>query len=512
MQNAGAAWLMTTLVASPALVSLMQTATSLPTFLFGLPAGALADIVDRRRLMLATQAWMLASALALAVLTVLGEVGPWTLLALTFSIGAGVALSGPAWQATSPHLVPPAELPSAVALNGVAVNLGRAAGPAAGGLLLSAAGASAVFFANAASFVGMLGVVFRWTPPTRRWTLPPERVASAVLAGVRYLRHSPPLRAVLVRTVLFVGGASALFALLPVVASRELDVGSAGFGLLLGVLGLGAIAGAALLPRLRRLLSLDALVVSGTLVVGGALLVLALLHDLAAAFVALLAAGLSWIALLSSLNVVAQTSTPAWVRARALAAYLLVFQGGQAIGSIVWGGVAELASLRSALLASVVFLLLGAAAARRWRLRPGLEPEVTPFSWPEPSVHDEAGPSLDEGPILVTVEYRIARGDVEEFLRLVREVGRVRRRDGAYRWGIYRDLADPERYLETFLLESWVEHLRQHHRGTVADRRLTERLRELHRGEEPPAVSHLAGEAWLGGVVDVGRLRGSARG
>lgn len=500
MQNAGAAWLMTSLAASPALVALMQTATSLPTFLFGLPAGALADVVDRRKLLLITQSWMLGAAVVLAVVTIAGAVTPALLLVLTFAIGLGVALTGPAWQATSPHLVPPEDLPSAVALNGVAVNVGRAVGPAAGGLLLTAAGAGAVFLTNAASFVAMLVAVGRWKPSTRERMLPAERLPGAVRAGLRYLRHSPPLRAVLVRTALFVAGASALFALLPVVARRELGLGSAGFGLLLTVLGIGAIGGAALLPRLRARLALDALVVSATVAFAGALAGLALGSSLWIAFPSMLVAGLAWISLMASVNVAAQTSTPRWVRARALGSYLLVFQGGLALGSVVWGVVAETTSVSTALLAAAAFLGAGLAAVPRFRLRRPRERDLTPYQWPEPLVEGE--PDLDRGPVLVTVEYRVDPARAREFVAVMRELGRTRRRDGAYRWSVYRDVADPERFVETFLVESWIEHLRQHRRGTVADQELIERVHAFHLGPERPLVSHLIGEARLAGLLE----------
>lgn len=500
MQNAGAAWLMTSLAASPALVALIQTATSLPTFLLGLPAGALADIVDRRRLLIATQSWMLVVAAALAGLTIAGVVTPALLLLLTFAIGVGVALTGPAWQATSPYLVPAHDLPGAVALNGVAVNVGRAVGPAAGGLLLAAAGAGAVFLTNAASFVGMIAVVVRWRPKVAKPALPAERLPGAMRAGLRYVRHSPPLRAVLVRTALFVLGASALFALLPLVARRELGLGSAGFGLLLAVLGVGAIGGAGLLPRLRSWAPPDLLVAVATALFSGSLVALALAHELAIAFPAMLAAGVAWISLMASLNVAAQTSSPRWVRARALGAYLLVFQGGLAIGSIIWGAVATAASVSTALLGAAAFLVAGLLAAPRFRLRSGGERDVTSHQWPEPLVSAE--PDHDRGPVLVTVEYRVDPDQAGEFVAAMRELGRTRRRDGAYRWGLFRDVADPERFVETFLVESWVEHLRQHRRGTVADRELLERIHGYHRGPRAPVVSHLLSEARLAGVLE----------
>lgn len=490
MQNAGAAWLMTTLSASPVLVALMQTATSLPTAVLGLPAGALADTVDRRRLLIATQTWMLLAAAALAGLTFAGETTPAILLGLTLAIGIGVALTGPAWQATSPHLVPPEELSRAVAMNGVAVNVGRAAGPAFGGLLLAAAGAASVFLANAVSFMGLLGVVtVRWRPAPAERTLPPERLVGAIRAGLRFVRHSPPLRAVLVRAGLFVLGASALFALLPVIARNRLGLGSGGFGLLLGLLGVGAIAGAWLLPSLRRRLPAERLVLAGTLALAASIAAVAATGLLEVAFPAMLVAGLAWITLMTSFNVAAQTGAPAWVRARALSAYLIVFQGGLALGSASWGAVASAAGSRDALFGAAGFLVAGLAAAPRFPLRVQRESDLRTVTWSDPLV--EAEPAHEDGPVLVSIEYRIAAEDERAFLALMAEVRRVRRRDGAYRWSLYRDLADPGRLVESFLVQSWLEHLRQHERGTAADRALRDRVRALHRGDGPPHVSHL---------------------
>jgi predicted MFS family arabinose efflux permease len=503
MQNAGAAWLMTSLSHSPALVALMQTATSLPTFLLGLPAGALADIVDRRRLLLACQVWMLAAALVLAVLTLLGAMNPALLLALTFAIGVGVALSGPAWQATAPHLVPRSELAGAVALNGVAVNLGRAVGPAVGGLLLAAAGTAAVFFANSLSFVGLIAVAgFFWHPAPRRRTLPNERLPGAVRAGARYLRHTPELRAVLVRTALFVGGASALFALLPVVARQTLSLSSSGFGLLLGMMGVGAIAGAWQLPKLRRRIRPQPLTVGCTAVFAAVLLGLSYAGDVVEASVLLVVAGVAWIGMLTSLNVVAQVGAAPWVRARALAAYLMVFQGGLALGSAGWGLVAEATGPGRALALAAAFLAIGLLAVVRYPLAADPDRDLAPSPIEDPRAADDLRP--DQGPVLVTVEYLVDPDEADGFLRAASELGRIRRRDGAYRWGIYRDVAEPGRYLETFLVESWLEHLRQHRRSTAADMRARERVREFHLGPDEPEVTHLVSANTRPRVAPVG--------
>ena len=324
MHDVGAAWLMTSLTPSPLLVALMQTATSLPIFLLALPGGALADIVDRRRLLLVTQSWMCATAVALGLVTLAGVTTPAVLLALTFALGLGAALNMPAWQATTPEMVPRAQLLAAVALGGVGFNVTRAVGPALGGLIVAVAGSGAVFLLNALTFLGVIGAVYTWRRPPRERRLPPEHVLGAMRAGVRYVRHAPLFRTVLVRTAVFIICGSATWALLPVVGRRDLGLSALGYGVLLGCLGLGAVAGSAVLPRLRARLSVDALVIVATIIFGAATLALAHLRSFPLLSAVMLVAGVAWIALMSSLNVAAQVAILGWVRARALAVYLLL--------------------------------------------------------------------------------------------------------------------------------------------------------------------------------------------
>jgi MFS family permease len=320
------------------MVSLMQTATSLPFFLLALPSGALADIVDRRRLLVVTQAWMLCAAATLGVCTLLHLTGPWTLLALTFAIGLGNALNAPAWAATTPELVPPEQLPAAVALSSISINVARAVGPALGGFLVAALGTGWVFLLNATSFLGVVTVLVRWRREVHVSSrLPPEDVPGAMRAGMRYVRHSAPLRAVLLRTAVFVVPASALWALLPLLARRDLGLSATGYGLLLGCLGVGAIAGAFALPRLRARVTSDRLVFLASLAFAGASWSVGRVGSPVLDGVVLLGGGVAWIAAMSTLNVSAQNAVPAWVRARALAVGLLVVQGGLALGGLLWG-------------------------------------------------------------------------------------------------------------------------------------------------------------------------------
>src|SRR5215831_3560070 len=496
MQNVGAAWLMTALTPSPVMVALVQAATSLPVFLVGLPAGALADIIDRRRLLLWTQGWMLASAAVLGLLTLVGITTPWVLLTLTFALGLGAAMNAPAWQAIVPDLVPRAELSAAVALNGTSFNLARAVGPALGGLIIAAAGTAAVFLLNAASFLGVLIVLYRWQRPQSASLLPPEHVFGAMRAGVRYVRHAPALHAVLLRIGSFIVCGTALWALLPLVAQQGLGLGAIGYGGLLGCLGLGAVAVAILLPRAQRKVAINSLVAGATGLFAATTLVVAYEHSVVLVSAAMMAGGMVWMVLMSTFTVAVQTAVPAWVRARALAVYMLVFQGGMAVGSALWGAVATHTGIPTALLSAALGLIVGFIALARYRLPPVDGRDVTAtLHWDEPVVVRQPRP--DDGPVLVLIEYRIAPEQAHEFARAMRALRLVRLRDGAFRWGLFGDTADPGRYIETFVVESWAEHLRQHERMTVGDREVRNRATAFHIGDTPPVVSHfISAYAW----------------
>jgi len=493
MQDVGESWLMVSLTTSPMLVALVETAGSLPIVLLALPAGALADVVDRRRLLLITQSWMLVSAAVMGVLTLTGMVTPWLLLSLTFALGLGTAMNGPAFQAILPELVPRHEIPAAVTLTGVAVNVSRAVGPALGGLLVAAAGSGVVFLLNAVSFLGVMVVIYRWQRPPQRSTLPPEHIFGAMRAGLRYVRHAPELRAALVRTAVFILCASALWALLPLQARHALGLGSFGYGILLGCIGTGAVAGAAFLPKVRQKVSNNLLVVGATVLFAGVTAVLAHVHVPAVAGAAMILGGIAWIAVMSSFNTAAQTAAPAWARARALSTYTLVFMGGMAVGSAAWGAVAAHFGVTSALTCAALGLIIGIAASLRHTLIDGDELNLTPSAlWPEPVVVLEPNP--EEGPVLVQIEYWIDPNRAREFRRAMRDSRRIRRRDGAIRWGLFRDPAEPGRFVESFLVETWVEHLRQHVRVTESDREIEERIRAFHIRSGQPAITHLIAE------------------
>ncbi len=493
MQDVGEAWLMTSLTPSPVLVALVETAGSLPVVLVALPAGALADVVDRRRLLLVMQLWMCVIAVAMGFLALMGEMTPSRLLLSTFLLGVGAAMSNPVWQAITPELVPSSDLPAAIALSSVGINIARAIGPALGGLIVAAVGPWAVFFLNAASFIGVVGVIYRWQPAPRKSLLPPEDIFGAMRAGTRYLRHSPELQTILVRSGVFVVCASALWALLAQQARRGLGLGSFGYGLLLGCIGIGAVVGAWALPRARERLSMNALVAAATIVFALTTISLAYVRSFGVLAIALAVGGVAWIAVLSSLNVSAQTVTPSWVRARVMAVYLLVFMGGLAGGSAIWGFVAARVGVSAALLLAAVGLLIGLVASWRYRLVGEENLSLTPsMHWPEPIVLID--PQLEEGPAITYVEYRIDPKSAEDFLEAMKEMKRIRQRDGAIRWNLLRDAADPQRYIETFVTESWGEHLRQHERVTAEDREAEQRAQAFHLGSESPRVTHLIAE------------------
>ena len=489
----GADWLMTSLAPSPLMVGLMQTAENAPLFLLALPAGALADIVDRRRLLLFSQAWMLVAAVTLAALTLAGLVTPWILLVLVFSLGLGAAVNAPAWQAIMPELVPRSELSAAVSLNSVAFNIARAVGPALGGLVVAAVGSWAVFLLNSLSFVGVLIVIYRWQREPVESLSPTERIVGAMRAGLRYVRHDPAIRAVLLRTGAYVSCASGLWAMLPLVARQQLRLGAVGYGLLLGGLGTGAIIAAFILPFLRSRFSLDQIVISGTILFAIVTAVLAKVHVFVYLLPAMVLGGIAWMSLMSSFNVCIQTLVPAWVRARVLSIYLLVFFGGIALGSACWGALANRIGISSALLWAAGALVVGVVLAYFRPLRGGAELDLEPsLHWTDPVVVNE--PHSKDGPVLITIDYQIEPERAAEFVRAMREVKRIVRRDGALRWRLFNDTADPSHYVETFLVESWAEHMRQHARITNEDRAAQERARSFHIGEIQPRVTHLIAE------------------
>jgi MFS family permease len=492
LQNVGASWQMTSLTSSTTLIALVQAATSLPAFLLALPAGALADVVDRRKLLLFTQGWMAVAAAGLGIATLAGQATPWLLLFFTFLLGLGSAANGPGWQATTPELVPRRELAAAITLNSIGFNIARAVGPALGGLIVAGVGPGWTYILNAISFLGVLAMLYTWRRPEEEAVLPGERFLGAMRTGLRYVRHAPEVLAVMARGSVFILCGSSLWALLPVV-SRGLGHGAAGYGLLLAALGIGAVSGAVALPRLKRRWSADLLVAVATLAFAGAAVALAVVHQFAVLAAAMLVAGGAWLSLLSSLNVAIQTVVPSWVRGRALSVYMLAFYGGLAGGSWLWGAVGERFGVAPALVASAAGMAAGLLATGRLHLRSGEGLNLSPSRQnPAPLVVPELEP--DRGPVLVTVEYRVSPELKEEFSAAMREVRRIRLRGGAIQWGLFVDAALPDCYTEVFVVRSWLEHLRQHERQTVADADVQERVHAFHTGDGAPRVQHLIAE------------------
>ena len=453
MYTAAAGWLMTDLSIDPLMVSLVQVASGLPMFLLALPAGAIADIVDRRRLLILSEITITVVSAMFAALIWLDRITPATLLLFTFLLGAGAAVVAPSWQSIVPQLIPrKEELPAAVALNSVGVNISRAIGPALGGLLTASVGISAPFWTNAFCNLGTIGGLLWWRSPQRAsGRLPTERLANAICTGGRYARHDPLLRATLLRAVGFFVFASAYWALLPLVARTQIGGGPTLYGVLLGAIGAGAVVGALALPRLTAKLRRNRLVAAATVGTAIALILFGLAQEPWSALVACLLAGFCWIAAVSSLNVSAQFALPEWVRGRGLAIYVTVFSGAMTLGSALWGQLATMVGLQVAHFAAAAGALLAIPLMQRWTLQSGGIDLAPSMHWPVPVVSREI--EDDAGPVLVTVEYDVPPDNREQFLVALEQMSAQRRRDGAYAWGVFEDTAAHGRFLETFLVE-----------------------------------------------------------
>ena len=487
-----AAWLMATLTPSTLMVALVQTASTLPALLFGLVAGSLADIVERRKIILVTQIVLLLSTAVLGITALAGLIGPASLLTLTFVVGTGFTVYLPAQQAHINELVPPKELHRAVALGAVGYNVARAAGPALAGAIVAWVNTGSAFLASAACFTVMIFAARQLK--ARQQALPgvPERLLSGVLSGLRFVRHSPGMRALVLRNLSFALCASAFWALLPVIARDQLRLDAGGFGMLSASFGLGAIAGALSIPSqlLRR--SLNSVVISGTFLWTLTTLLIAATDLTAVAVAGTFAAGMAWVCVFASLTAGTQSTAPAWVRARAVATSLVAVQAGLAIGSIFWGALAEATGIRIALAASAVLMIVLYGLSYRVRVTLGSEAEVTPgFQLPELAMATE--PMPEDGPVLIQVEYRIDDEQQDAFLQAIQAVEQTRRRNGAMSWRVFRDLGEQGCFIERFIIASWAEYVRLRNRATVADRKIHSALEQFQRPGIPIRVSRLIG-------------------
>ncbi len=489
IQSVGASWMMTS-IGSTQMVALVQASVTLPIMLLSLPAGAMADTFDRRKMMLAAQGFMLTVSVALTLCAWAGLITPWVLLLFTFLIGCGTALNGPAWQSSVGEMVPRADLPGAVALNSMGFNLARSVGPAIGGIIVAAAGAAAAFTVNALSYIGLIVVLLRWKPERPARTLPREGLRVAMGAGLRYGVMSGRIGSVLLRSVTFGFAASAVLALMPLVARHGVSGGPLTYGLLLGAFGAGAVGGAVSTAYLRSRLTNEMMVRWSCLGFALATIAFGLSPWLAASMAALAVAGAGWVLTLSTFNVTVQLSAPRWVVGRMLALYQVAVFGGMALGSWVWGLAAASEGLPVALCAAGALQILCALIGLRLPLPSTSGLNLEPVSrWTAPDLAVDI--QQRSGPIVITIEYIIDESDIDEFLAAMADRRRIHRRDGARHWTLMRDLADPRLWVERYHLPTWLDYIRHNHRITQSDIALTDHARALHRGDGGPRIRRL---------------------
>jgi MFS family permease len=490
IQSVGAAWMMTSLSASPLLIALVPAATTLPIMLLSLWAGAVADNLDRRKVMIGCQIAMLVVSAALAVTAWAGLITPWLLLGFTFLLGCATAINGPAWQASVGDMVPRAILPSAVAMNSMGFNLARSVGPALGGVIVASAGAAAAFLTNALSYIALLIVLFRWQPELPPKLLPRERLGVAMRAGVRYVAMSPKIQLVLLRATVFGIGASAVSALMPLVARDLLGGGALTFGVTSGAFGIGAVIGALSTRHLRARFSIETIVRNAALALALGTAITGASSWLALALLGYLLAGFGWVTALATFNVSVQMSAPRWVVARAVSLYQMTAFGGMAIGAWLFGWLAEHHGVVEALYASAAAQFVAAMLGLVRRLpQTGDDNLDLQNSWREPDTAVSVEPR--SGPVVVTIEYRIPAGSIVPFLAAMSERRRIRRRDGAHGWSLMRDLGDPMLWIERYHVSTWLDYVRHNQRRTVADIANSDAIHALHDGPNPPVVHRM---------------------
>jgi MFS family permease len=489
IQGVGAAWAMTQMTSSADKVALVQTALMLPIMLIAMPAGAIADMYDRRIVALVSLSIALAGATSLAVMAWLGLVTPQILLAFCFVVGSGNALFGPAWQSSVSEQVPPENLPSAVALNGISYNIARSFGPAIGGIIVATAGAVAAFAANAILYIPLWVVLFLWRRVSEPSRLPRERLNRAIVSGVRYIANSPPIRIVLTRTLVtgLIGGS--VMALMPLVARDLLHGGAQTYGIMLGAFGVGAVIGALNISELRKRMSGEAAIRACTLSMAGAMAAVALSRQPVLTAAALVVAGAVWMAAVALFNIGVQLSAPRWVAGRSLAAFQASIAGGIGIGSWGWGHLTDAAGVQTALLVSAA-LMLASPLLGLWL---GMPPVGARNEAAELLADPEVKLSLTgrSGPLVVEIEYRVAQENARAFHNVMQEVQLSRQRNGAYGWSVARDIADPELWTERYHCPTWLDYLRQRNRATQSERALHQQAIDFHVGPDPIRVRRM---------------------
>jgi MFS family permease len=493
MNDVASAWLMTTLTTSPVMVALVQSASTLPVFLLGLPSGALADILNRRHWFMFTQFWVATNAVLLSIALFAGWMTAPLLLALTFGNGIGLAMRWPVYAAIIPELVTRRELPNAVALNGIAMNTSRVIGPVVAGALIASLGTEFVYVLNAVLSLAAGFVIMRWKSETKPSVLPGERFFGAMRVGFQYVAQSRAMRSVLLRVSLFFMQSTAVFALLPLVAKRMPGGGAWTYTVLLASLGIGAVAAAFFLPRLRVLISRQRLLRDGTLLQGLAMIGLGFAPNVWTAVPAMMIAGASWLSVVNTLTVTSQLSLPDWVRARGMSIYMMVMMGAASVSAALWGQVASWIGVPWTYVAAAVTGITALLLSGRLHTDPEHEVDLTParmLQEPVPAFPVEH----QMGPVMVTVEYQIDPARADEFAQVMRESRANRLQKGALSWGLFHDTNKPGRYIEYFLDESWADHLRRFDRFTAADAELRERRYAFHTGDGPPKISRYIAE------------------
>ncbi len=489
IQAVGAAWAMTQMASSADKVALVQTALMLPVMLIAMPAGAIADMYDRRVVALLSLSIALTGATSLTVLTWLGLLNPQILLALCFVVGSGNALFGPAWQSSVSEQVPAETLPSAVALNGISYNIARSVGPAIGGVVVAAAGAVAAFAANAVLYLPLLTVLFLWERISEPSRLPREQLNRAIVSGVRYITNSPPIKIVLTRTFVtgLIGGS--VLALMPLVARDLLHGGAQTYGIMLGAFGMGAVIGALNITTVRKQLNGESAIRACALSMGGAIAAIALSREPVLTAAALVIAGAAWMLGVALFNIGVQLSAPRWVAGRSLAAFQASISGGIALGSWGWGHLTDAAGVEAALLVSAGLMLASPLL--------GLVLRMPRIGARDEDAEDLADPEVKlmltgrSGPLVVEIEYRVAQENARAFHSVMQDVQLSRQRNGAYGWSIARDIADPELWTERYHCPTWFDYLRQRNRPTQSERALHQSAIAFHIGPEPVRIRRM---------------------